>query len=328
MARTALLATSLGCPRRRTVVGPRCCSSAGAAAALGGIDDRRQITQDTGAYCGRRGGPRRSGQVVGQTAHQPAAAHRQRRLAGRSGQAALHRRGRVAVLVELDVSRGITSAREQFDALFDDTFPDPASSARCHRAAIHALLPDPGADSTLADADRAGPRSIFRIWPDFKMTRAHRPLGVDGEGRRRGAQLRRLRRGHRLGRHRLRRRREPPALFVPGHRPTLDDDSVARLHRDFTYLMTPDGTPSDDPDARAAGRARPRNARGRHHRGRDAARAGRGTDRHEPTDDRRSARLGCPYAAARPYPDRASRRGRGSSASRCSTVTARRVRAR
>ena len=81
--------------------------------------------------------------------------------------------GSVAVLVGLDVSRGITSAREHFVALFSTTFPDPAVARPLviARQYMRCFLTQEQI-STLADADRAGPRSIFRIWPDFKM-RAH-----------------------------------------------------------------------------------------------------------------------------------------------------------
>jgi subtilisin family serine protease len=154
----------------------------------------------------------------------------------------------VAVLVELDVSRGITSAREHFVALFNDTFRDPAvvRPIVIARQYMRCFLTQEQI-STLADADRAGPRSIFRIWPDFKMNAhidrsvstvkadaAARSYGTSGEGIVWAVVDSGVAASH-------------PHFSCPGIGPTLDDDSVASLHRDFTYLMAPDGTPSDDP---------------------------------------------------------------------------------
>jgi subtilisin family serine protease len=155
---------------------------------------------------------------------------------------------RVAVLVELDVSRGITPARNQFVALFDETFPDPAvvRPLAIARQYMRCFL-TPAQISALADADRAGPRSIFRIWPDFKMSAhidrsvstvkadaAARSYGASGEGIVWAVIDSGVAASH-------------PHFSCPGIGPTLGDALVASLHRDFTYLMAPDGIPSDDP---------------------------------------------------------------------------------
>jgi len=154
----------------------------------------------------------------------------------------------VAVLVELDVAHGIASARDTFEALFNETFRDQAVVAPVviARKYMRCFLTQEQI-SALADADRAGPRSIFRIWPDFKMTAhidrsvstvkadaAARSYGTSGEGIVWAVVDSGVASSH-------------PHFSCPGIGPTLDDDSVAHLHRDFTYLMTPDGVESHNP---------------------------------------------------------------------------------
>jgi subtilisin family serine protease len=156
--------------------------------------------------------------------------------------------GSVAVLVELDVTRGITVARNKFVALFDATFPDPevVRPLVIARQYMRCFLTQEQI-STLADADRSGPHTIFRIWPDFKLhahidrsvstvkaDAAARSYGTSGEGIVWAVIDSGVAASH-------------PHFSCPGIGPTLGDDSVAELHRDFTYLMNPDGTPTDDP---------------------------------------------------------------------------------
>ena len=77
---------------------------------------------------------------------------------------------RMAVLVELNVDHGITVAMNHFTQLFAATFAGqqvtkPVPIARRY---LRCLLTQDQVNA-LGDADRIGPRAIFRIWPDFRV---------------------------------------------------------------------------------------------------------------------------------------------------------------
>jgi subtilisin family serine protease len=155
---------------------------------------------------------------------------------------------RVAVLVELDVTHGTSVARRNFLDLFTATFtgPDVIAPVPIARQYLRCLLTQ-GQIKQLGDADRAGPQSIFRIWPDYKLIphidrsaatvkadAAARSYGTNGDGIVWAVIDSGIDGSH-------------PHFSCPGIGPTLTDERVAGLHRDFTPLLTFEGTPSDDP---------------------------------------------------------------------------------
>jgi subtilisin family serine protease len=99
----------------------------------------------------------------------------------------------------------------------------------------------------LGDADRIGPRAIFRIWPDFrvrphidrsaatvKANAAARSYGTNGDGIVWAVVDSGIDATH-------------PHFNCAGVGPNLTDEEVAASHRDFTPLLQPDGTVSEDP---------------------------------------------------------------------------------
>jgi subtilisin family serine protease len=157
---------------------------------------------------------------------------------------------RVAVLVELNLTRGAARARQDFTGLFAATFTDPAVPAPVPiaRQYLRCLL-TPEEMRRLGLADRAGPRSIFRIWPDFRVVphidrsastvkadAAARSYGTGGDGVVWAVIDSGVDAGH-------------PHFSCPGVGPNLADDLVAPLHRDFTPLLQPGGQVSPDPKA-------------------------------------------------------------------------------
>jgi subtilisin family serine protease len=155
---------------------------------------------------------------------------------------------RMAVLVELNVSHGITVARNHFIQLFAATFAgqqvtEPVPIARRY---LRCLLTQDQV-STLGDADRAGPRTIFRIWPDFrvrphidrsaatiKADAAARSYGTSGDGVVWAVVDSGIDATH-------------PHFNCAGVGPNLTDEEVAGFHRDFTPLLQPGGLVSEDP---------------------------------------------------------------------------------
>lgn len=155
---------------------------------------------------------------------------------------------RMAVLVELNVGHGITVARNHFTQLFAATFAgqqvtEPVPIARRY---LRCLLTQDQV-SALGDADRAGPRAIFRIWPDFrirphidrsaatvKADAAARSYGTSGDGIVWAVVDSGIDATH-------------PHFNCAGVGPNLTDEEVAAFHRDFTPLLRPGGTVSEDP---------------------------------------------------------------------------------
>ena len=152
----------------------------------------------------------------------------------------------LAVLVELDVTHGISVSRKNFLDLFAATFPGVRAPVPISRQYMRCLLTQDQIKQ-LADADRAGPRSIFRIWPDFRLIphmdrsastvkadAAARSYGTSGEGIVWAVIDSGIDESH-------------PHFSCPGIGPTLTDGLVAALHRDFTPLLKPDDALSEDP---------------------------------------------------------------------------------
>lgn len=155
---------------------------------------------------------------------------------------------RIAVLVELNVGHGITVAMKQFTQLFAVTFAgqqvtEPVPIARRY---LRCLLTQDQV-SALGAADRAGPRAIFRVWPDFrirphidrsaatvKADAAARSYGTSGDGIVWAVVDSGIDATH-------------PHFNCPGVGPNLTDEEVAGFHRDFTPLLEPGGTVSEDP---------------------------------------------------------------------------------
>jgi subtilisin family serine protease len=156
--------------------------------------------------------------------------------------------GRVAVLVELDVRRGIRASQELISHLFDSLFrgegvvpPVPIARQYLRCWLTHDQI------GLLASADRAGPRAIFRIWPDFRLIphidrsaatvkadAAARSYGTSGDGIVWAVIDSGVDQGHRH-------------FSCPGIGPNLTDEKVADLHRDFSPLLDPAGVCSEDP---------------------------------------------------------------------------------
>ncbi len=156
--------------------------------------------------------------------------------------------GRVAVLVELDVSHGISVARRSFLALFTAQFtgPDVIAPVPIARQYVRCLLTHDEIRQ-LGEADHAGPRSIFRIWPDYRLIphidrsaatvkadAAARSYGTSGEGVVWAVIDSGVDESH-------------PHFSCPDVGPNLTDDQVASLHRDFTPLLASNSAPGDDP---------------------------------------------------------------------------------
>lgn len=146
--------------------------------------------------------------------------------------------GRTAVLVELNADLPVLTARRELRELFARTFasddvPPPMQVARRY---MRCLLTNEQI-KRLADADRDGPRSIFRIWSDVRVTahidRSASTVKADAAARSYGTS------GQDVvwavldsgidGRH---------EHFACG---TLTDPSVQALHRDFTPLLQQSG---------------------------------------------------------------------------------------
>jgi hypothetical protein len=146
--------------------------------------------------------------------------------------------GRTAVLVELNADLPVQTARREFRELFARTFagddvPPPVQIARQY---LRCLLTN--ADiKRLADADRTGHHTIFRIWSDVRVTshidRSATTVKADAAARSYGTTGQDIvwavldsgidvRHEH----------------FACG---TLTDPTVAGLHRDFTPLLQQSG---------------------------------------------------------------------------------------
>ena len=161
--------------------------------------------------------------------------------------------GRQAVLVELNLPAGAIAAdmREQFKAVFHAAFeheseqpPEPLPISTHYMRCL--LTQDE--ISTLAQQDVAAPaapaapaRTIYRIWPDFrvhahidrslttiKSDAAARTYGTSGQGVVWAVIDSGIDKDH--------------PHFAGG---TVTDPAVSRLHCDFTGLLTADGTMSD-----------------------------------------------------------------------------------
>jgi subtilisin family serine protease len=155
---------------------------------------------------------------------------------------------RAAVLVELNVTHGITEARQKFLDLFTATFTgqDVMQPVPIARRYLRCVLSEDEI-KTLGNADRDGPCSIFRIWPDFRLIphidrsvstvkadAAARSYGTSGEGIVWALIDSGVDECH-------------PHFSCPNIGPNLTGEAVAALHRDFTPLLTRDGAVSDDP---------------------------------------------------------------------------------
>lgn len=160
----------------------------------------------------------------------------------------------VAVLVELDVTHGTSAARAAFDQVWavlfhGDDRPAPVAVAQRYLQ-CWLTTEEIGA---LARADREGPHSIFRLWPDFrirphidrsvatvKADAAARSYGTSGAGIVWAVVDSGIDGGH--------------AHFNdPVVGPNLQDDVVKDLHRDFTALLRPPAPPSQGPAIVPAG---------------------------------------------------------------------------
>jgi subtilisin family serine protease len=152
----------------------------------------------------------------------------------------------VAVLIELDFTHGIRAARASFDDVFHATFDgqDVAQPIPIGRRYLRCVLTEDQI-KRLSDAERSGPRSIFRIWPDFKavphidasvatvkVDAATRSYGTSGDGIVWAVIDSGIDVTHRH-------------WEVAGN---LTDESVATLHRDFTPLLNPRATATDVTD--------------------------------------------------------------------------------
>jgi subtilisin family serine protease len=152
----------------------------------------------------------------------------------------------VAVLVELDFTHGIRAARASFDQVFQTTFDgqDVARPVPIGRRYLRCVLTEDQIQR-LSDAERSGPRSIFRIWPDFKavphidasvatvkVDAATRSYGTSGDGIVWAVIDSGIDATHRH-------------FEVAGN---LTDESVATLHRDFTPLLNLRATANDVTD--------------------------------------------------------------------------------
>jgi subtilisin family serine protease len=153
---------------------------------------------------------------------------------------------RVAVLVELNVRFGSVASHANFTSLFAATFTDVPAPVPVARRYMRCLLTHDQIKQ-LADADRNGPGSIYRIWPDYKIVAhtdrsaatvkadaAARSYGATGDGIVWAVIDSGIDATH-------------PHFDCPGIGPNLTDATVKALHRDFTPLIQPGGTLSTDP---------------------------------------------------------------------------------
>jgi subtilisin family serine protease len=159
--------------------------------------------------------------------------------------------GRQAVLVELKLTPGVsaedirTQFRNVFHAAFEDGSDPPPEPLPISGHYMRCLLTQ-GEITALAEQDTSAPppdRTIFRIWPDYRV-RAHidrsvvtikadaatRTYGTSGAGVVWAVIDSGIDKDH--------------PHFACG---TVADPVVARLHRDFTGLLTTEGTVTNDP---------------------------------------------------------------------------------
>jgi subtilisin family serine protease len=159
--------------------------------------------------------------------------------------------GRQAVLVELKLATGASAdgVREQFKTVFHAAFEqesDPPPEPLPISGHYMRCLLTQDQITVLARQDASAPppaRTIFRIWPDYRV-RAHidrsvatikadaatRTYGTSGAGVVWAVIDSGIDKDH--------------PHFACG---TVTDPVVARLHRDFTGLLTAEGTVTDDP---------------------------------------------------------------------------------
>ena len=159
--------------------------------------------------------------------------------------------GRQAVLVELKLTPGVIAEdiraqfRNVFHAAFEDGSDPPPEPLPISGHYMRCLLTQ-GEITALAEQDTSAPppdRTIFRIWPDYRV-RAHidrsvatikadaatRTYGTSGAGVVWAVIDSGIDKDH--------------PHFACG---TVTDPAVARLHRDFTGLLTAEGTVTNDP---------------------------------------------------------------------------------
>lgn len=154
---------------------------------------------------------------------------------------------RIAVLIELNAAHGVSRSRTEFLDLFTSTITDPAVSPPIPigRQYLRCFLTQ-AEIKAIGDADRAGPNSIFRVWPDFKLAAhidrsastvkadaAARSYGTSGAGIVWALIDSGVDACH-------------PHFNCPGIGPNLTDERITLLHRDFTPLLKPDGVLGDD----------------------------------------------------------------------------------
>lgn len=158
--------------------------------------------------------------------------------------------GRHSVLVELRLSAGVSGdeMREQFRGVFHAAFEheseQPPEPLQVSSHYMRCLLTQ-GEITTLAGQDAAADngRTIYRIWPDFRMhphidrslttiksDAAARTYGTSGAGIVWAVIDSGIDKDH--------------PHFADG---TVTDPAVSRLHRDFTGLLAADGKMTDDP---------------------------------------------------------------------------------
>ena len=156
---------------------------------------------------------------------------------------------RSPVLVELDLTVDVHTedTRQRFLELYDHSLrlagaPNPRPVADCYVSCM--LSPREIQDLVAADRAAGAARTVFRVWPDYtlyphldrsvstiKSDAAVRSYAATGEG-------------------------VTWAVLDSGidqHHPHFAGGTltgaVAKLHHDFTYLLTPDAEPPKDPDA-------------------------------------------------------------------------------
>lgn len=156
---------------------------------------------------------------------------------------------RSPVLVELDLTIDVDTedTRQRFLELYDHSVgragaPNPRPVADCYVSCM--LRPQEIQDLVAADRAAGAARTVFRVWPDYtlhphldrsvstiKSDAAVRSYAATGEG-------------------------VTWAVLDSGidqHHPHFAGGTltgaVAKLHHDFTYLLTPDAPPPKDPDA-------------------------------------------------------------------------------
>lgn len=156
---------------------------------------------------------------------------------------------RSPVLIELDLTVDVRTedTRRRFLELYDRSLgragaPTPRPVADCYVSCV--LRPQEIQDLVAADRAAGAARTVFRVWPDYTMhphldrsvctiksDAAVRSYAATGEG-------------------------VTWAVLDSGidqHHPHFAGGNltgaVAKLHHDFTYLLTPDAQPPTDPDA-------------------------------------------------------------------------------